>query len=203
VFAILLFARKLPGLRYALVAAALFLAFGPTRTMQNFSCFLVGLLFADFRARGGFDRIGTPERQKFLIPALAAVLLSAGVANYCGHHDQKNLKAFQILFLLFSTPSAVAFFRAPLSQFLGRISFPLYLVQFAVIIGPLSAAIGYAEAHGGLDRPLSYFIGLAAVALVIGAAWLFLPVERLTARVGAAIARFAQAESARPAAARA
>jgi peptidoglycan/LPS O-acetylase OafA/YrhL len=192
VLAILLWARKLPGLRIALAAGALCLAFGPTRLMQNFSCFLVGLLFADFRARGGFMRIAGLERQALLAATLAVILLSAGVANYSGYHEYKNLKAISILFLLSSMPSAGAFFRAPLSQFLGRISFPLYLVQFAVIISPLCAAIGFVERHGGLDRPMAYLLGFAAVALTVLAAWAFLPVERFTSRVGAAIVRFAQ-----------
>lgn len=194
VLAILLFARNLPGLRAALLASALYLAFGPTRMMQNFSCFLVGLLFADFRARGGFAEVATPERQKGLALALALVLLSVGVANYNGHHDHKNLKAIALLSLLFSMPAAGAFFRSPLSQFLGRISFPLYLVQFAVIVSPLSAAIGFVDRHGGLDRPMAYLLGIGAVALTIAMAWAFLPVERFTARVGAAIVRFAQGE---------
>ncbi len=201
VLALLLWARNLPGLRLALIACALTLAFGSTRIQQNFSCFFVGLLFADFRARGGFAAIATPERQRMLALALAIFLLDVGVANYNGHHDHKNLKAFAILFLVFSMPAVGAFFRRPLSQFLGRISFPLYLVQFAVIVSPLSAAIGYAERHGGLDRPLAYLIGLGAVGLTIAAAWAFLPVERFTARVGAAIVRFAQGDQARRSAA--
>ena len=192
VFAILLFGRNLPGLRFALIACAAYLAFGPTRLMQNFSCFLVGLLFADFRARGGFAALATPHRQKMFVVALAGILFSVGAANYSGHHDQKNLKAFALMCVLFSMPAANAFLRAPLSQFLGRISFPLYLVQFAVIVSPMSAAIGYAERHGGLDRPMAYLIGVAAVGVTIVAAYAFLPVERLTARVGAALVAWAR-----------
>jgi peptidoglycan/LPS O-acetylase OafA/YrhL len=194
VLAILLFARNLPGLRGVLLAGALYLAFEPTRMMQNFSCFLVGLLFADFRARGGFAEMEKPERQKGLALALGLVLLSVGIANYNGHHEHKNLKAFAMLSLLFSMPAAGNFFRNSVSQFLGRISFPMYLVQFAVIASPLSAAIGYTERHGGLDRPMAYLLGIAAVALTIVSAWAFLPVERLTARVGAALVRFVQGE---------
>ena len=157
VLAILLWARDLRGLRIALLAGALILAFGPMRWMQNFSCFLVGLLFADFRARGGFAWMASLQRQTWLAATLAMVLLLAGVANYSGYHEHKNLKAISILFLVSSMPAAGVFFRAPLSQFLGRISFPLYLVQFAVIISPFSAAIAYAERHGGLDRPWPIF----------------------------------------------
>ena len=65
-------------------------------------------------------------------------------------------------------------------------------MQFAVIISPLCAAIGFAERHGGLDRPMAYLLGFAAVGLTVLAAWAFLPVERFTARVGAAMVRFAQ-----------
>ena len=39
---------------------------------------------------------------------------------------------------------------------------------------------------------MAYLIGIGAVALAIGGAWAFLPVERFTASVGASLARFAQ-----------
>ncbi len=195
VFAILLFARDWRGLRPALLIAAILLAFAPLRATQNVSCFLVGVLFADFRAQGLFAALGRADLQRPLIVALAAVLFAAGAAAYSGHHDYKNLKAIAILFLVFATPAAGAFFRAPLSQFLGRISFPLYLVQFAVIISPMSAAMALAESHGALGRPMAYAIGLGAVGLTIVVAYAFLPVERFTAYVGASVVRLARGQA--------
>ncbi len=197
VFAILLFAREVRGLRGALLACAIGMACAPSHAMQNVSCFLVGLLFADFRATGGFAALGTRERQALLATALAGVMFSAGAAAYSGHHDHKNLYAVAILLLVFAMPGVSAFFRAPLSQTLGKISFPLYLVQFAVIVSPMSGAMVFAESHGALGRPMAYAIGIGAVALTIGAAYAFLPVERFTAKVGGALVGWARPNQAR------
>jgi peptidoglycan/LPS O-acetylase OafA/YrhL len=181
----------------ALLVSAIVLAGAPWGATQNASCFLVGVLFADFRARGGFAALGSPDRQKLFALALLAALFSAGAAAYGGHHDYKNLKAIAILFFVFAMPGPSAFFRAPISQFLGKISFPLYLVQFPVIIGPMCAAMVAAESRGMFDRPMAYAIGVGTLALTIAVAWAFMPVERLTARVGVALVRLARPEEAR------
>ncbi len=197
VFAILLFARDLKGVKPALLLTAIALAVAPWRPMQNVSCFLVGVLFADFRARGGFAALGTPDRQKLFAAALLGALLSAGAAAYGGHHDYKNLKAIAILFFVFAMPGVSAVFRAPVSQFLGKISFPLYLVQFPVIVGPMCMVLVAAENRGMFDRPMAYAIGVGTLALTIAVAWAFLPVERLTAKIGAALVRLARPGQAR------
>jgi peptidoglycan/LPS O-acetylase OafA/YrhL len=197
VFTILLFARDMRGVKPALLVSAIVLAGAPWGATQNASCFLVGVLFADFRARGGFAALGSPDRQKLFALALLAALFSAGAAAYGGHHDYKNLKAIAILFFVFALPGASAFFRAPVSQFLGKISFPLYLVQFPVIIGPMCAAMVAAESRGVLDRPIAYAIGIGTLTLTIAVAWAFLPVERLTAKIGAALVHLARPDQAR------
>jgi len=196
VFALLLFARRLPGFRLALLLAAVALAVAPQRAMQNVSCFLVGMLFADFRAGGGFAALGTPDRQRLLAIALGAFALSAGARAFYGYHDHKNLYAIAILFCIFAMPAATVLFRTPLSRFLGRIAFPLYLVQFPVIASPMCAMMVGAEAHGQFDRPVAYAIGLATVALSLAVAWAFLPIERVTAKVGSMLVRSARGYSA-------
>jgi peptidoglycan/LPS O-acetylase OafA/YrhL len=197
VFAIVLFARDWRALRPALLLAAVVLALAPSRATQNVSCFLVGALFSDFRAQGGFTAPPSPGRRMVFVVALAGLLLSAGAAAYSGHHDYKNLRAFGILFFVFALPGVSAFFRRPVSQFLGRISFPLYLVQFPVIVSPMCAAMVLAERHGALTRPMAYLIGIGAVGLTIAVAWAFLPVERLTVRVGAALVGLARPDQTR------
>ena len=192
VFALLLFARDVKGFRVALLIAAVAMALAPWRPLQNVSCFLVGMLFADLRARGGFAALGTPERQSLFAAALGALLLSAGARAYAGYHDHKNLYAIGIVFLVFVMPAVSGFFRAPLSQFLGRVLFPLYLVQFPVIASPLCGAMVFAESRGLFGRPMAYALGLGAVALTVALAGCFLPVERFTAAVGAALVRFAR-----------
>ena len=75
VFTILLFARDMRGVKPALLVSAIVLAGAPWRATQNVSCFLVGVLFADFRARGGFAALGSPDRQKLFALALLAALI--------------------------------------------------------------------------------------------------------------------------------
>jgi peptidoglycan/LPS O-acetylase OafA/YrhL len=63
------------------------------------------------------------------------------------------------------------------SQFLGRISFPLYLVQFAVIVSLSANVIIWADANGTLTSTTALFIAAGSVIASLALATLFLPIE--------------------------
>jgi peptidoglycan/LPS O-acetylase OafA/YrhL len=76
-----------------------------------------------------------------------------------------------------------AFFSTPLSQRLGRLSFPLYLVQYVVLIALTPHLIVFADAMGSLDLPVALAIAGVSLAATFGLAVVFLPVETLTAQI--------------------
>jgi peptidoglycan/LPS O-acetylase OafA/YrhL len=69
-------------------------------------------------------------------------------------------------------------------QLLGKISFPLYLVQYPVFISFTSWMIAFAAAHSGIDMQAAMTIGVISLAVCLVAAFLFLPVEWLTKWIG-------------------
>ncbi len=78
--------------------------------------------------------------------------------------------------------TAQTLLQAPLSRWLGRISFPLYLVHGLVICGPTSW--GILELHK-LGMSGTFMVGLLVPTTIIMsliAAWLFLPIEALAVR---------------------
>ena len=64
-----------------------------------------------------------------------------------------------------------------ISQFLGHISFPLYLVQFAVIVSPSANVIVWADRAGMLTSSTALWIAAGSVVASLVLATLFLPIE--------------------------
>lgn len=86
----------------------------------------------------------------------------------------------------------------PVSQFLGRISFPLYLIHSAVLFGPSSWLI-VNMAQQGWSRPL--IVAVVASFTVAGAliaASLFYPVERFAIALSRRLSRIVTDDSGRP-----
>jgi peptidoglycan/LPS O-acetylase OafA/YrhL len=89
----------------------------------------------------------------------------------------------------FLNPSLCRFLSAPVSQWLGKISFPLYLVHFPVLVSYTSGMIVLAHADDMLNSTTIWFIASSSVLLCVLVAVLFLPVERLTASIGRGISQ--------------
>lgn len=79
----------------------------------------------------------------------------------------------------YSSGDLLAFMRSSLSKYLGRISFPLYFMQFPVIVSWTSWCIvqGHAHPESILASPISIVLSSLVVALVVATI-----TERLEAR---------------------
>lgn len=80
---------------------------------------------------------------------------------------------------------------APLSQWLGRLSFPLYLVQISVLVSLTSWLIVMASGAGVLTPLSALGIAVLSVSATVGAAWLFMPVERAALLLAGYVGRIA------------
>lgn len=69
----------------------------------------------------------------------------------------------------------------PISRYLGKLSFPIYLSQFAVLITLSSHLIIMADAHGAMNPFTALAIGAASLLATVLVAQGFVFVERLTA----------------------
>lgn len=169
--------------------------------------FVVGVLLGEARRRGWFERL---RRSAWRRPAiLAGLLLLAGISAaralahdhaglryllraYLGHARDAPMAAANPLlmyanalglFLLVPLlPAAGRFLANPLSRFLGAISFPLYLVQFAVLITWTSWLAVWLVDPARPSRPLLYGIAAAGAGASLLLAWGFAAVERRALR---------------------
>ena len=88
------------------------------------------------------------------------------------------LIAVGLVFGLYSNQTCLRFFSNKLSRYLGRISFPLYLTHFAVLISFTSWAILQMVEFKRFDFAHSLAVATASGALALGVAELFTRVER-------------------------
>jgi peptidoglycan/LPS O-acetylase OafA/YrhL len=154
------------------------------------SCYLGGSLVA-LMTKDGIVRTGSPGSIESLVATamFAFSLLAAGLAQYYQLGQGLVVPFAMIGFTAALRSGPVSRFLAlPVSQWLGRISFPLYLLQILVIVTLTSWLIIWAQAGGLLTIWIALGIAMASVVVCVAAAWVFLPVERLALRVAARIA---------------
>jgi peptidoglycan/LPS O-acetylase OafA/YrhL len=188
VFALLLGHARLrrPMLWTALLALGLLAARSPL------CCFMLGLLLGQARGIGVFER--TRAR---LLPwqiGAGAALLYALVCFTQLHPKPGSylnmVLAGATLMLIYSSARLSDFFGFnPVSKFLGLISFPLYLVHYAVLISLMSWLIVAFGANGQLALPAILGIAAVTIAVSLAGAFAFTPVEAGTRRFNRALAR--------------
>jgi len=187
VFAILLIWKRFSRPRTLLLSLFVVALAAPTGSTANFlSCFFAGVAFADWRARGLFAAWG----RRFVWPSLAAIGVIAaadGILHCFGWQPGKTAFAIVLMLAVHASPPLVAFFSGRLSRALGRISFPLYLIQFPVLLSATSWLIVRAGAAGPPSLFAIWGISLASVAGCLLAAIAFSPIETLTRRLGDAL----------------
>lgn len=101
--------------------------------------------------------------------------------------DRCNVIAAAIIVLLpFVFKGVQSFLVSGVSSFLGKISFPLYIVHFPI----LCSFTSYMLLHYGNSYPALGAITLASIALSIFAAFLLLPIERFSIRISRRVADY-------------
>jgi peptidoglycan/LPS O-acetylase OafA/YrhL len=180
---LLMFSR----IRYPWVLiVGLFALLSASRTHGDYACFLAGMSFASLRSNGYFSRA---QHLRFAPIASWFVVVTIAVLDGLSHwkdvaHDFTALTAVILLFAVFCNSQLCAFFASKVSLFLGRLSFPLYLVQFPFLVSLTSLAICYAKSYGEITPPSMLTIAVASIAGCLLAAYAFEPVERLTHWIG-------------------
>jgi peptidoglycan/LPS O-acetylase OafA/YrhL len=152
---------------------------------SDYAPFFVGVMIAQARTEGVFERDFKLRSTSSSCLIVAGLLLS-DLDMQGFHWTARPSTAIAILIVIGivgNQPLCAFLARNKVSQFLGHLSFPLYLVHLIVIIGPMSWAIVWADRRG-LDTTLDHLaIALATVAVCVVSAWMFSPVERGTAIV--------------------
>lgn len=142
------------------------------------ACFFVGALVALAERDGLLPKTAAPLGSFLASMALLTLLLVGAFAQLL----ERDLRTYALIgtgiFVAarYSLP-AQRFLSLGISQFLGRISFPLYLVQFAVIVSLSANLIVLTDANATLTATSALGIAALSVAASLALAVLFLPVE--------------------------
>jgi peptidoglycan/LPS O-acetylase OafA/YrhL len=157
---------------------------------DHLACFLAGLGFARLRCFGFFTRMQSNHAAQ-IVTCIAMLIIGTldGFSHWLSiKRGWISLASVLLVFAAFCNRRLCAVFTTRLSRSLGRISFPLYLVQFPILISITSYAICHAATRGAL-RPWEVAgISTMSVLSCLAAARAFEPIERLTRWVGDAIA---------------
>lgn len=101
------------------------------------SLFVVGIIFGLLRRSGHFQKIRLCKRNRILVAAMFLLIcvadIFAVVANEKNTHAMSVL-ASMIVYAIYCSDDLLKFMNNPLSQFFGKISFPMYYMQFSVIV---------------------------------------------------------------------
>ena len=170
--------------RYTAIVFMLLICLGADSML---ACFPIGMLCAITRARGGFAWL---RRQAITEPvALVGFALALVIGTWCNRIWQGFLTPSVVaggvaVACVYASERLSRFFSAPLSRWLGQISFPIFLLHFPVIVSFTSAMALLAHAYGLLSPVMIWLIVAASAALCLFISRLFRPVETWAARGG-------------------
>jgi len=167
-----------PRLRRPLLAAILITVF-LAANKSFFALFFLGVSLALVRRAGCLQACDSmPVRIASWSVLAAYLMLHARSVDITHHSLGAILEASALTVALYVNTPAMRWMSRPVSTFLGRVSFPLYLVHFAVIVSPLSWAIVQLNGMNRLNLINALAIGAAAVALSFFVAYVFMHVEQ-------------------------
>lgn len=188
--AVLSISQRARSGRWPYVALVLFGAlFVPVLPIA--ACVPAGALIALLQRDGLLFRSEPSEQQG---RAATAIALLAWALAACLQFVFRNalpvsITGIVIFLCVLRSHRLQAFFDLPLSRWLGRVSFPLYLIQVAVIGSLTSWLIVWLASQDQLTAWSAWAVALAGTAACLLAAWAYSPVERFTLNVTQAIGR--------------
>jgi len=149
-----------------------------------YSCFIFGCWFSYLRSLGFFER-AQDRWGKFAPVALLVIAAAEGYCNWRGIlWDRKELFAVPFVFAMWCSKPMCDFLKNSASRMLGVLSFPVYLIQYPVIITYLTWAVLTATHFTPLTPIVVTALGFSSILMSYLAAALFVPVEVFTKWVG-------------------
>lgn len=163
------------------VGAYLFLFLIALSLSRFLPCFVAGMAVADYYSRRPSDRPTPLQNLPFsllILPLLIlSTLLTSKIANPIIAGIFETMVATMILVVAIYSRDTIRFLKRPISQFLGDISFPLYLIHPVILCSAASAFGVTVISAFGRDWGVPLTAAFSILASV-GAAWILLPVEK-------------------------
>ncbi|MBP7253266.1 MAG: acyltransferase [Alphaproteobacteria bacterium] len=175
VFAFLYLLPRLPNPVLLLAGAAGLMFY----IAPDFAGFPIGVLFGWLRQRGVFARLNRSESAQ-IISWVFLAFLTLLTEFLPQSMSVQVLVVFAAAFVgsLYCNTLCLRFFQNSLSRFLGDLSFPLYVMHYAILISLTSFAIVWVQGQLGLT-PLTV-TGIIFVSLIacLAVAWLVRQIEK-------------------------
>lgn len=177
-FGLFLYLAIYKSLRYPLVVLTLMVAALISRSY--YSLFCIGAILAHFREMSLFTRISKSKNLQICVRL--GILLWTITAFICLSYSETPLYFYTTLaglfvFLVYCQPNLVKLFSGPLSVYLGKISFPLYVTHFAVMISYTSFIIRWLGSNNDMSFINSVWVILSSVGIAFFVAHLFSKLE--------------------------
>ena len=147
-----------------------------------YSCFLIGYVIAEVNIRYDSNYlIGLLRIKNVELFCLLMFVVIAMLSTYFSHNDYiECIFASSIVFLVSLSKNLKSFFSNKISNYLGRISFPLYLIHIPIICS-FSSYLYLKLPALGMDVVTSNLINLfSTVLLCLTSATLLIPIEKLS-----------------------
>ena len=145
------------------------------------SCFAIGYLFAELYVAYS-QRLEKSPWVSWFSTALFAIPVICSTFFRTGHHFYIALLASLLVFSVTFSKPLKQFFSNNVSRFLGKISFPLYLIHLPLICSFSSYLFLYLPAHGYGNQATANIIVLTTVPLGLLIAWIFYPIETFSVK---------------------
>jgi peptidoglycan/LPS O-acetylase OafA/YrhL len=153
------------------------------------ACFAIGYLFAELYVAYSQRSENTPW-VSWLATALFAVPVICSTFYRTGHHFYIALLASLLVLSVTFSGVLKRFFSNKVSRFLGRISFPLYLIHLPLICSFSSYLFLYLPAHGYGNQATANIIVATTVPLGLLIAWIFYPIETFSVKASKRISEW-------------
>jgi peptidoglycan/LPS O-acetylase OafA/YrhL len=152
------------------------------------ACFAIGYLLAELYVAYS-QRLEKSPWVSWFSTALFAIPVICSTFFRTGHHFYIALLAsLLVLSVTFSKPLK-QFFSNNVSRFLGKISFPLYLIHLPLICSFSSYLFLYLPAHGYGHQATANIIVATTVPLGLLLAWVIYPIENFSVKVSKKISK--------------
>lgn len=177
-FVILLLDRRISPYLMLSMATVIFFVVQPVS-----AAIPIGGLLSLLRRDGHLDGLLAALRQNIWLSSasLAGAFCIGVIALPAGYQNEgAPLAAIYVLLPVLASTTLQRPLSTPAMRFLGRLSLPLLLVQFPVLVSFTSWAMLQLEANGVFNFATATLVGIVSLVLCVLAATAFLPIEKLT-----------------------
>ncbi len=155
-----------------------------TRDLQTMLSFVFGVMLSDLMTSAFYRRHSDHRLIPWIAPAaIGLAIIGLVVLRDSASARQCSVLAALIVFSVLLSQRAKAFLSMPVSQMLGRMSFPLYLCHSLVICAPASWLIVELAQRGFAPATVMAIVSPFVVVGSLIAGALFLPVEGYSIRI--------------------